>query len=146
MLSIFISKKPFGATLFLRGVIQIFLEEAVSILNSQIEGFLLTKSQFPYKIPNFHPCHYPITLLLTSSPTILNVQLIFSLRRGDLICRCCPSVGRSCDAIFIINLSIRRMIFCSIVLSKGEIKILILQGGRALPLSFRQLRSWLYLI
>ena len=64
MLSILISKKLFGPTLFLLGEIQIFVEEAVSFLSCQIEGFSLTKSQFPYKIPVFSPFPLSIHLII----------------------------------------------------------------------------------
>ena len=47
MLSILKSKKMFEATLFLHGDIWSFVEEAVSILSSQIDQFSLTKSWFP---------------------------------------------------------------------------------------------------
>ena len=41
------NQKTFGGTLFLHGEIEIFVEEAVSILGSQIERFYLTISWFP---------------------------------------------------------------------------------------------------
>ena len=43
------------------------MEEAVSILSCQIEGFSFTKLLF------FNPCHIQLTLLSSGSPTILDV-------------------------------------------------------------------------
>ena len=82
MLSILISKKPFGATLFLRREIQIFMEQAVSILSCQIEGFSLTKYWFPYTIPVFSPFPLSIHLIINKqSNHITRLKKIGSFRR-----------------------------------------------------------------
>ena len=64
MLAILICKKLFGAILFLREEIQIFVEVAVSSLSSQIRVFSVTKSSFPYKIPVFSPFPLSIHLII----------------------------------------------------------------------------------
>ena len=62
----FLEKKTFGAILFLRREILIFVEDAVSFLSCLIEGFLLTISPykmivFSFTLPTFlSPLYQPV--------------------------------------------------------------------------------------